>query len=90
MAEVPKEIAVAKTTALAEYQSLAEFKQVQSEGFDDGVCTFIFNVWREHREWDLSFLGAATKEAIFEFNAPLETHLEDPSVEFVPPADQSP
>ena len=50
LAGVPEEIAAAKTTTLAEYQSLAEFKQVQGESFDDGVHTFIYNVWREHPE----------------------------------------
>ena len=44
LAEVPKEIAVAKTVALAEYQSSAEFRQVCGEGFEDGVRTFIFNI----------------------------------------------
>ena len=77
LAEVPKEIAVTKTAALAEYQSLAEFKQVQSEGFKDGVCTFIFNVCREHPEWDLSFLGVAAREMVAEFNAPPVTPLID-------------
>ena len=37
---VPEEIAAAKTTALAEYQSSSEFEQVQEESFDDGVRTF--------------------------------------------------
>ena len=59
LVEVPREIAAAKTAALVEYQSLAEFWQVQDEGFEDGVRTFIYNVWREHSEWDLSFLGEA-------------------------------
>ena len=89
MANVPKEITTAKTAALAEYQSLAKFKQVQSECFDDGVRTFIFNVWLEHPEWDLSFLGAAAREVVTEFNAPPETPLEEPHAEFVPSADQS-
>ena len=42
LVEVPKEIVVAKTAALAEYQSSAEFEQVQCDSFDDGVRTFIF------------------------------------------------
>ena len=37
LAEVPKEITAAKTMTLAEYQSSAEFRQVRSEGFEDGV-----------------------------------------------------
>ena len=90
LAEVPKEIAKSKFTALAEYQSPAEFEQVRSEGFDDDICTFIFNVWRKHLEWDLSFLYAAAKEAVTEFSAPPETPLEEPPADFVPPADQSP
>ena len=50
LAEVPREIAAAKTVALADYQSLTEFKQVRDEGFEDGVRTFIYNVWHEHPE----------------------------------------
>ena len=50
LAEVPKRIDATKTTTLAEYQSLAELGQFQSEGFEDGVRTFIYNVWREHLE----------------------------------------
>ena len=50
LAGVPEEIAAAKTVALAKYQSSAEFQQVQEESFDDGVRTFIYNVWREHPE----------------------------------------
>ena len=50
---------------------------------------FIYNVWREHPEWDLSFLGEAAKEMVAQFSAPLETPLADPPVEFVPPANQS-
>ena len=38
----------------------------------------------------MSFLGPAAREAIAEFNAPLETPLEEPTMEFVPSADQSP
>ena len=48
LAGVPEEIVAAKTTTLAKYQSPTEFKQVQGESFDDGVCTFIYNVWQEH------------------------------------------
>ena len=44
LVEVPKEMVVAKTTTLAEYQSSAEFSQVKGESFDDGVRTFIYNV----------------------------------------------
>ena len=50
LAEVPREIVAAKTVALAYYQSSAEFRQVQDEGFEDGVHTFIYNVWWEHPE----------------------------------------
>ena len=50
LARVPEEIAAAKTTALAEYQSSTEFEQVRVENFDGGVRTFIYNVWREHPE----------------------------------------
>ena len=50
----------------------------------------MYNVWREHPEWDLSFLGESAKEMIVEFNAPLETTFNDPPAEFVPPVDQSP
>ena len=75
MAGVLEEIATAKTTALAEYQSSTEFQQVQKESFDDDVCTFIYNVWREHPEWDLSFLQEVAREMVAVFNAPPETPL---------------
>ena len=73
-------------------RKLAEVPQEISrrDAFDDGVRTFIFNVWREHLEWDLSFLGLAAVEAVAEFNVPPETPLEEHPTEFVPPADQSP
>ena len=58
--------------------------------FEDGVRTFTYNVWRENPEWDLSFLGETAREMVAEFNAPLETPLEEPPVEFVPAAGQSP
>ena len=51
---------------------------------------FIYNIWREHPEWDLSFLGETAKEMVVEFNAPPETLLADPPTESVPLADQSP
>ena len=89
MAEVPEEIAATKTAALAEYQSSAKFQQVQGESFNDGVRTFIYNVWREHPEWDLSFLRGAAREMVTEFNAPPETPLAKPPTEFVPPGEQS-
>ena len=75
LAGVPEEIATAKTAALAKYQSSAEFEQVQVENFNDGVCTFIYNVWREHPEWDLFFLGETAKDMVAEFNPPPETPL---------------
>ena len=90
LAEVPQEIAAAKTAALVEYQSSAELEQFRRDTFDEGVRTFIFNVWREHPEWDLSFLGLAAVETVAEFNAPPETPLEKPPAEFMPPADQPP
>ena len=49
----------------------------------------MYNVWHEHPEWDLSFLGEAAREMIAEFNAPPVIPLTDPPAEFVPPADQS-
>ena len=73
-----------------EYQSSAEFRQVRDKGFEDGVSTFIYNVWHEHPEWDLSFLGEAAREMVAEFYAPPETPLEEPPTEFVPTAGQSP
>ena len=57
VAGVPGEIVAAKTVALFEYKSSAKFEQVCADNFDEGVRTFIYNVWREHPEWDLSFLG---------------------------------
>ena len=50
LAGVPEGIATTKTAALTEYQSSAEFEQVQVENFDDNVCTFIYNVCRQHLE----------------------------------------
>ena len=50
----------------------------------------MYNVWREHLDWDLSFLDEAAKEMVAEFNVPPETPLNDPPAEFVPLADQSP
>ena len=49
----------------------------------------MYNIWLEHPERDLSFLGEAAREMISEFNAPLETPLTDPPSEYVPLADQS-
>ena len=68
----------------------AEFEQVCADNYDDGVRAFMYNVWREHPEWDLSFLGEAAREMIAEFNVPPETLFNDPPAEFVPPANQSP
>ena len=90
MVEATEEVVVARTVALSEYQSSAEFEQVCGENYDEGVWAFMYNVWREHPEWDLSFLGEVAREMIAEFNAPLETPLNDPPMEFVPPIDQSP
>ena len=88
LAGVLEEITATKTMALAEYQSSAEFEQVRNENFDEGVCKFIYNVWRKHPKWDLSFLGETARVA--EFNPPLETLLVDPPAEFMPLVDQSP
>ena len=90
LVEVPKEIDTAKSAALAKYQSSTEFGQVRSEGFEDGIRTFIYNIWRERPEWDLSFIGPMAKEVVVEFNAPPETPREEPPAEFMPLADQSP
>ena len=89
-AEATEDVVVAKTMALSEYQSLAEFKQVCGEYYNEGVRGFMYNIWLEHPEWDLSFLEEAAKEMVAEFNAPPETPLNDPPAEFMPPADQSP
>ena len=66
---------------------MAEFEQFRSQNFDEGIRTFIYNVWREHPEWDLSFLREATREMVADFNVPPETPLTDPPAKFVPPAD---
>ena len=90
--KVPKtvgDVAAAKTMALSEYQSSVEFEQVCADNYDEGVRAFMYNVWRENFEWDLSFLRKAIREMIAEFNAPPETSLNDPPAEFVPSADQS-
>ena len=50
MAGVTGEIVAAKTVAVSEYQSSAEFEQVYANNYDEGVRTFIYNVWREHPE----------------------------------------
>ena len=50
----------------------------------------MYNNWHEHLEWDMSFFGEAAKEMIAEFNAPLETPINYPPPELVPPVDQSP
>ena len=95
-AETIEEMATAKAMALSEYQSSAEFRQVCEEQYDEGVWAFLYNVWHEHPEWDLSFLGEAIREMITEFNAPPEIPLKDPSIdpvlpaELVPLADQPP
>ena len=83
VAEIAGEIAAARTVALFEYHSLAEFKQVCANNFDEGVHTFIYNVWREHPEWDLSFIREAAREMIIEFDAPPETPLAYLLVEFI-------
>ena len=90
LVEVPREIAATKTMTLAKYQSSVELSQVRDKGFEDSVRTFIYNVWREHPKWDLSFLGEAARKMVAEFNALSGTPLEDPLAKFVPAAGQSP
>ena len=90
MAEVAGEIPAAKTVALFEYQSLTEFEQLCVDNYDEGVRAFMYNVWHEHPEWDLSFHREAAREMIVEFNAPPETPLTDPPAEFMPLTNQSP
>ena len=90
VAGVTGEIIVAKTVAVSEYQSSAEFEQVCADNYDEGVPAFMYNDFHEHPEWDLSFLGEVAKEMIAEFNAPPETPLTDLPAEFVPPTDQPP
>ena len=86
-AKTTEEVATARAMALSEYQSSTKFQQVCEEQYDEGVRAFLYNVWREHPEWDLFFLGEAAREMVAEFNAPPETLLDDPPAEFVPPAD---
>ena len=89
-------MATAKAMVLSEYQLSADFWQVCEEQYDEGVRAFMYNVWREHPEWDLSFLGKAAREMIAEFSAPPETPLKDPPADpvllakLVPPANQPP
>ena len=45
VAGVPEEIAAARTAPLSKYQFSVEFEQVPAENFDEGVRTFIYNVW---------------------------------------------
>ena len=45
LTEVPQEIVAAKTAALADYRSSSKLEQFRRDTFDDGVRTFIFNVW---------------------------------------------
>ena len=89
VAEAAEEVAAAKTVALSEYQFLVEFERVCGENYDEVIRAFMYNVWCGHPEWDLPFLGEATKEMIAEFNALPETPLNDPPGEFVPLPDQS-
>ena len=69
---------------------MAEFEQVRVDNYNEGFRAFMYNVWREHPELDPSFLGEVAREMIAEFNALLETPLNNPPAEFVPPTDQSP
>ena len=87
-AETIEEMATAKAMALSEYQSSAEFRQVCEEQYDEGVWAFLYNVWREHPEWDLAFLGEMAREMVTEFNTPPKTPLDNPLAEFVPSTDQ--
>ena len=90
VAETAWEVATAKNVALSEYQHADEFEQVCVDNYEEGVRTFMYNVWCEHPKWDLSFLGEAAREMITEFNVPPGTPLNDRPVEFMPLADQSP
>ena len=85
--EAAEEVVAAKAMALSEYQLSVEFQQVCDDQYNEGVWAFLYNVWHKHPDWDLTFLGEATKEVIVEFNVPLETPLNDPPTEFVPPTD---
>ena len=44
MVEAAEEVVAAKAMALSEYPSLAEFKQVYGEQYDEGVWAFMYNV----------------------------------------------
>ena len=66
--EAVEEVVAAKAVALSDYQSSAEFEQVCGDNYDEVVRAFMYNVWCEHPEWDLSFLGEAAREMIAEFN----------------------
>ena len=81
---------MARDVVLSKYQLSAEFQQVCEEQYDEGVWTFLYNMWSKHPKWDLSFLGEAAKEMVAEFNAPPKTPLEGLPAEFVPPTNQSP
>ena len=85
-----EEVVAAKAIVLSEYQSSTEFEQVYGEQYDEGVQAFMYNFWGEHLEWDLSFLGEVVRAMVAEFNEPRETPLNDPPVELMPLADQSP
>ena len=62
MAETTGEVVVAIIVALSVHQSSAEFEQVYADNYDEGVQAYMYNVWHEHPEWDLQFLGEAVKE----------------------------
>ena len=83
-------MAATKGITLSEYQSSVEFKQVYEGQYDEVIQAFMYNVWRAHPEWDLSFLGQAAREMVTYFNEPPETPINDAPTEFVPFTDQSP
>ena len=85
-----EEVVAAKAMALSKYQSLAEFEQGCREQYDEGVRTFMYNVWLKHPKWDLSFLWEVAREMVTEFNASPKTPLNNPPAEFMPLTDQSP
>ena len=60
--EAEEKVAMASSLTTFICQSSLEFHQVKKAQFDEGVRAFMYNVWREHPEWDLSFLGEAARD----------------------------
>ena len=50
----------------------------------------MYNVWREHPEWDLSFLGEVAMEMVAEWTFPFVTPIEEPSGDLALPAEPAP